>query len=353
MKLFSCPFCGKAAYFENVTCAHCGSAIGYEPISDILALAGSRGRAAWQWKASWKYCANHRHGVCNWLLPSNSRDTLCLACSHNMVIPDLDEPGNLALWARMENAKHRLFHTILRLGLPLMTRRDHAEGLGFEFLQDEVGGERERVLTGHDRGLITIALTEADDAEREQRRKAMGEPYRTLLGHFRHETGHWYWDRLVRDSDRLNEFRNLFGDEQLDYQQSLSSHYHNGPPPGWQETHVSSYATAHPWEDFAETFAHYFHILDTLHTARHWGVSTAPLADSEGVMSVTVDFNPFDRAVSLQNLVDKWLPLSAALNSLNRSMGQKDLYPFVLGPVINDKLAYVHDIVSSNRVYGR
>ena len=358
MKLFSCSSCNNPVYFENTLCERCGHALGYEPQADRLLALDQDGD---QWRpvmgkkgflarrpAPLRYCANHAHGVCNWLLPAGSEDTLCRACRHNMVIPDLSDPANLELWRAMETAKHRLFHTILRLRLPLMTRADHKEGLGFEFLGEPTPGESERVMTGHDRGLITIALAEADDAERERRRTAMGEPYRTLLGHFRHETGHWYWDRLVRDGGRLEEFRALFGDEQADYGQALQAHYNSGPPAGWQDNFVSTYATSHPWEDWAESFAHYFHVIDTLDTGRQWGVRIAPPVDREGTLSSDMTLDPFDPALTIDQLMKAWLPLSAALNSFNRSMGHRDLYPFVLAPPVVEKLGFIHGLVTDH-----
>ena len=175
-------------------------------------------------------------------------------------------------WRKLEAAKHRLFYTLLRLNLPIETRNENPEGLAFDFLADQPAQSGPKVMTGHDNGLITIALAEADDAERERRRTAMGEPYRTLLGHFRHEVGHYYWDRLVRDEGRLDPCRAVFGDDSQDYEQALQRHYAEGAPANWQENFVSAYATTHPWEDFAETWAHYLHIVDTLEMAGAFGV---------------------------------------------------------------------------------
>ena len=171
-------------------------------------------------------------------------------------------------------------------------------------------------MTGHDNGLVTIALAEADDAERERRRAAMGEPYRTLLGHFRHEVGHYYWDRLVRDEGRLDQCRAVFGDDSQDYEQALQRHYNEGAPANWQENYVSAYATTHPWEDFAETWAHYLHIVDTLEMAGSFGVSVDPKLDHSGELEGEVDFNVY-KVGNPQQLVDVWLPLTFALNSLS------------------------------------
>jgi len=204
------------------------------------------------------------------------------------------------------------------------------------------------VLTGHDNGLITLALTEADDAEREQRRQRMGEPYRTLLGHLRHEVGHYFWDVLVRDAGKLEECRGMFGDDSLDYEQALKTHYAEGPPADWQNNFISAYATTHPWEDFAETWAHYLHIVDTLETATAFGVQVAPKLDETGELQADGDLDPY-KEPDIERLVAEWLPLSFAVNNLNRSMGQPDLYPFILSRSAIAKLGFIHDLVRNAR----
>ena len=276
-----------------------------------------------------RYCDNYQYGVCNWLVPAGSDERLCLADRHNLMVPDLSNPDNQALWAKMEAAKHRLFYTLLRLNLPLYTRDEHPEGLGFKFLADDPA-TGEKVMTGHDEGIITVALAEADDAERESRRTAMGEPYRTLLGHFRHEVGHWYWDILVRDGNLLDECRAVFGDDREDYGQALQNHYNNGPKPNWQEDYVSSYAGSHAWEDFAETWAHYLHIIDTLEVGGSYGIAIQPRLDRDGILTTDLNVKVYDPNTTMGEIADAWLALSQALNSLNRAMGLQDLYPFVL-----------------------
>ena len=346
MKLFSCSSCGQVVFFENVVCERCNHALGFEPESmEMLALEPVDGlwhEAGTHGGATWKYCGNYVHGVCNWLLHADSADSLCTACRHNLVIPDLSDPSNTPLWQKMEQAKRRLFYTILRLKLPLVTRAENPEGLGFEFLTSTVG---QQVMTGHEDGLITIALAEADDAEREKRRHAMGEPYRTLLGHFRHEVGHWYWDRLVRDGGQLAACRAVFGNDEEDYGAALQQHYANGPKLNWQNEFVSSYAGSHAWEDFAETWAHYFHIVDTLETGGDWGISLKPHADSSGILTDTLDFQVFDAKTPIDRIAAAWLPLALAMNSFNRSLGHQDLYPFVLSPTVVKKLGFIHDLV--------
>jgi hypothetical protein len=255
MRLFRCRNCGQVLYFETTSCERCGHRLGFLAETGQLSAREPEGKA-WRTLAKparqVRFCANAAHDACNWLVPVAQEAPLCLCCRHNRTIPDLTAPGNLLLWQRIEAAKQRLFYTLIRLGLPLADRAEDPEhGLAFDVLADPPSAEAPKVMTGHDNGLITLALAEADDAHREQTRTAMGEPYRTLLGHLRHEVGHHFWDLLVRDGGRLEEFRELFGDEREDYAAALQAHYANGPPADWQARFVSTYASAHPWEDFA------------------------------------------------------------------------------------------------------
>jgi hypothetical protein len=258
--------------------------------------------------------------------------------------------SNVVAWRKIEIAKHRLFYTLMKLKLPLdYGFDDNRERLAFDFLATPLDAATPRVMTGHDNGLITVALEEADDAEREKRRTSMHEPYRTLLGHFRHETGHYYWDRLVRDGNQIEGCRQIFGDERVDYAQALQKHYAEGPPPNWQDNFVSAYATTHPWEDFAETWAHYLHIVDTLEMARAFGIYVNPPIAHTGELEAAVDFQPY-RAPDVATLVDTWLPLTNALNSLSRTMGQPDIYPFILTTAVIKKLGAIHDLVRGERL---
>jgi hypothetical protein len=205
-----------------------------------------------------------------------------------------------------------------------------------------------KVMTGHENGVITIALSEADDLERERRRLQMNEPYRTLLGHFRHEVGHHFWDILVRDGDgdELEAFRETFGDDRQDYDEALQRHYANGAPPDWQQNFVSAYATSHPWEDFAETWAHYLHIVDTVEMAAEFGLTVHPKRDQEGGLSARIDFDPYT-VETFDRIAAAWLPFVFAMNSVNRSMGARDLYPFVLSPGVLHKLGFIHRLVGN------
>jgi hypothetical protein len=354
MKLFKCQACGQVLLFENTKCEKCARRLGYLPRANLLTVVeplGSDWTPFGDGAHAFRFCENADYDCCNWLIASDSPDRVCEACRHNGTIPDLSQERNVRLWRKIELAKHRLFYSLLRLELPLRTRTEDQEGLIFEFLDDNRVAAGLKVLTGHDNGRITIALAEADDAERESRRSAMGEPYRTLLGHFRHEIGHYYWDRLVRDSGLLERCRAVFGDDSKDYGEALKMHYERGAPPHWQDNFVSAYATSHPWEDFAETWAHYFHIVDTLEMARAFGVDIHPRVNAGAELETQIDFRPY-RAQSVEQLVDAWLPLTFALNSINRSMGQPDLYPFILTPAIVTKLGFIHGLCEAPQFSG-
>jgi hypothetical protein len=345
--LFECQNCGQPLYFENTRCESCGLALGYLPEqqtvtaleeddSGLRAMADKKG-------GNYRYCANALHEVCNWLLSADSPERFCAACRYNRTIPDLSLPENAFNWRRIEAGKHRLFYTLLKLQLPLTDRTEDPEGgLAFDFLAPP-HPHSASIMTGHASGLITISLSEADDSERERQRRQMGEPYRTLLGHFRHEVAHYYWDHLVRDTPALDEFRRLFGDERQDYGAALKKHYAEGPPNDWAEQYVTAYASVHPWEDFAETWAHYFHMLDTLETANAFGLRVRPKVSKGADLATSVDFDPHN--ATMDRIIDSWLPLTFAVNSINRSMGIADLYPFVLAPAVIVKLSFIHDTI--------
>jgi hypothetical protein len=355
VKLFKCQACGQLLHFENTRCESCGRALGYLPEPGLLSALepeGGDGGGGWRPWADpdrrYRFCANAAHGACNWLVEPDAAGPFCRACRHNRTIPDLSVPENLLRWRKLELAKHRLFYTLIRLGLPLASRADDPEhGLAFDFLANTPDPTAPKVVTGHENGLITIAVEEADDAERERMRLAMGETYRTVLGHLRHEVGHWFWDVLVRDGGpgRLDAFRALFGDERRDYAEALKAHYAAGPPPDWPGRFITAYASAHPWEDWAETWAHYLHIVDTLETARAFGLRVRPPIEPSEAFSAELDFDPHMPGHAIGRIVGAWLPLTFAVNSLNRSMGQPDLYPFVLSPPAVEKLGFVHACV--------
>jgi hypothetical protein len=326
MRLFACE-CGSRIFFENSLCLACNRELGFVP--EALEMAAfPAGIAISTRHGEYRKCQNYAHeGVCNWLVPAASPGPLCQACELNRVIPDLSEPTNRSLWLEVEKAKRRLVYGLNCLHLPVVPKsRDAEAGLAFD-IKGEAGDQR--VLTGHSDGLITLALREADPAEREATRQQLQERYRTLLGHFRHEIGHYYWDRLVRDSPELAEFRSLFGDESQDYAAALKRHY--AAAPQLHDDFISSYAAAHPWEDFAETFAHYLHMTDTLETAGEFGFS-----NQQGYPGSSAE---------LDGLLTEWMKLSVALNSLNRSMGAPDAYPFAISPRVAQKLGFVHRLL--------
>lgn len=338
---FSCPTCANIVYFENRQCLNCSSRLAYDPVSvGMQVLHGSDGD--WRTSGGRHLCENATHDACNWLA-EDAGPGLCAACRHNRTIPDLSVPENLELWRRIELAKHHLFYSLLRWRLPVETRSGpDGAGLAFDFMADAVepGGGVARVMTGHESGLITVNIAEADDAEREKRRTAMSEPYRTVLGHMRHEVGHWYWERLVRDGPLLQPFRALFGDERADYGAALAAHYRDGPPADWQGSFVSAYASAHPFEDFAESFAHYTHIVDALETAVDYGMRVSDLKEARAVSRLDPYLEGDTRLI-----VSAFSGIALAVNAVNRSLGQPDLYPFVLSEPAIEKLAFVHALI--------
>jgi hypothetical protein len=335
MRTFRCV-CGARLFFENSRCLACKRELGFLP--DVPALVpldredGRRFSTPW---GDYSKCANYVDaGVCTWMVPASSSQTLCQACRLNHVIPDLSRPENRLLWAEVEKAKRRVVYTLNQLKLPLQSKQeDPQRGIAFD-IKSDVGSMR--VLTGHDDGLITLNLAEADAAEREKMRVAMSERYRTMLGHFRHEVGHYYWERLVRDTPNVTRFRILFGDETVDYAQALKRHYATEPSPEYAESFISTYASAHPWEDFAETFAHYLHMVDTMETAHDFNLQYETIVPKDGS-----DF---------ESLMKEWAGLTIALNELNRSMGLADAYPFAISQRIGEKLAFVHALLGGANV---
>jgi hypothetical protein len=339
MKVFHCDHCGQLLFFENSVCMRCGRSLAYAPERGQLRAFLRGGPAE---GGGVRLCANYvAYEVCNWALDSGDEGPLCRACRLTKTIPNLSQPGNDRRWYKLEVAKRRLVYTLLQLGLPLTDQIDDpAHGLAFEFLED--------VLTGHASGIITVNIVEADDAERVRRRVELGEPYRTLLGHFRHESGHYYWDRIVAGTDRLVPFRALFGDERADYDSALKRNYGEGAPADWQARHVSAYAAMHPWEDWAETWAHYLHIVDTLETAAACGISIdPPRSDEPTLLDVP---NPVASApIAFDALMQSWLPITYVLNNLNRGLGVEDAYPFVLSSAVVEKLRFVHETIRTSR----
>ena len=345
MKAFHCDQCGNLLFFENVLCLRCNYPLGFIP--ELIDLCALEPLGAELWKPVGKNgprVRRCRSGIdfqaCNWMVSQRDQNLFCEACRLNLIIPDLSFPENLYRWQKLESAKRRVLYSFLRLQLPISSEGDQTP-LRFQFLADLPGSP---VATGHYQGIITINISEADDSERERRRAELAEPFRTLLGHLRHEIAHYFWDRLVAGSGHLDSFRELFGDERQNYAECLQRHYEKGPPPNWQNSYVSAYASSHPWEDWAESWAHYFHITDALETAASFGLSLRPghpqarlmQADPGQLMATSSEF---------EEILRHWVPLTHALNELNRGMGLPDLYPFVLSNTSLRKLKFVHSVL--------
>ncbi|MEO6473111.1 MAG: putative zinc-binding metallopeptidase [Aeromicrobium sp.] len=325
MKSFACDVCNAPLYFENSVCVSCGSNLGFLRTEHRIVPVQKDGSYTDADGHRWRVCANLNLSGCTWL--TDTTDHLCFSCHLTRTRPaDADVQG-LAGFHTAEEAKRRLITELDELGLPIIPRSAEPKtGLAFDLLSSA----KEKVTTGHHNGVITLDLAESNDLHREQLRIDMDEPYRTMLGHFRHEIGHYYWALLVQ-GDRLAHFRELFGDERLDYQEAAATYYRDGPPKAWKRTSISKYAAMHPWEDFAETFAHFLHICDTLHTASAYGLEP---------VNEVLDLDSFADVVS-----KVWIPLSIALNQINRSMGKGDLYPFVIAQPVIDKLQFVANLV--------
>ncbi len=351
MKLFNCTHCQNLLYFENSACLNCGYTVGFD--EKRLAMVTLQGNAQSGYSETtsgfnYRFCKNAEYGVCNWLLQDWDNNTHCSACNLNKTIPALDNEKNMDLWKRIEAAKHRLIYSLLKLGLPVERKIGESKtGIAFDFLSDD--NSEERVMTGHDDGIITLNIEEADEVKRVLHKVELGERYRTLLGHFRHEIGHYYWDRILKDDQNaLQTYHNIFGDESFDYSKALEIYYKNGAPANWKDNFISPYATSHPWEDWAETWAHYLHMMDTLETAMCFGISIRPQNAPVEDLKVQINNDPYS-IINFRDIVKMWLPLTFALNSLNRSMGHTDFYPFFISEPLVEKLDFIHQLCGKQR----
>ena len=252
MKQFYCG-CGSEVFFESHRCLKCDQQLGFDPDAMTMVTLSDRDDL--------ERCGNgQEHGVCNWLKPVESGHALCIGCQFNRTIPNLQIEGNSDYWAALESSKKRLLYTLMVLGLPLVTRWDDADnGLLFDFLDDARSNPDlfpdSFVSTGYSEGVITIHVLEADDAARTQIQIELKENFRTLLGHFRHESGHYYWALGRAGGIAPAEFADVFGDEGVDYRAALDRYYRDGAPDAWPEQFISAYASSHPAEDWAETWA--------------------------------------------------------------------------------------------------
>ncbi len=349
--------CGYPIFFRNHICLHCGRALGYEPEKSMLLsldpvganawrVAGSAGRGPTYWR-----CQNFDLAPqCNWLVPASSDDShqLCRCCRLNRTVPDQSVAENAQLWHKVEVAKRRLVSSLIAVGLPVASRvsEDTQKGLAFDLLVATAPGA---VVTGHDDGIITLNVNEADNAAREAIRSALQEPYRTLLGHARHESGHYYWKRLLDGGPWQEPFRALFGDERQDYAAALQRHYAQGPELQWTSKYVSAYAGAHPWEDWAETWAHYLHMVDTLDTAMAFHIADEQSSLLKRPFDSQVLYGkPGDKARADSQFltsVNTWAGLTTALNEMSQAMDLSDFYPFALSNLAVTKLHFVHRFI--------
>jgi hypothetical protein len=343
MKIFQCGNCQHPLFFENYACENCGHHCGYrhedrmmltfDPASEILISDREQ--------LPYKFCKNNAQKVCNWLLPVEDPNRYCHACQLNRTIPNLVDEANFDKWKELEISKHRLIYQLQRLGLPTDSKLKVANGLCFDFVARQ---KNTKLMTGHARGVITILIREADSVHREHMRKELSELYRTLIGHLRHEVGHYYWDQIVYpDSNVVERFRQMFGDERADYRKSLQAYYATGAIDNWSESHISPYATSHPWEDWAETWAHYLHIMDMVETAHFFGLIVDPSKTFIG-MKAKVSFDPYTQS-DFDEIIHKAVPVSFAVNSINRAMGIPDVYPFVISPGVVQKMKFIHQLV--------
>ncbi len=363
-RAFRCR-CGRPIFFRNDVCLACATPLGYDPELVLLRpLAPTRDPAIWRALRTrgigatvplhtYRRCANTSSAApCNWLLRDDEAARLqpfCRSCRLDRTVPDPADRNNAALWQKVEVAKRALVSQLLALKLPVESRvsENTTQGVMFDLLRSPAEGPG--VMTGHDDGLITLDIDEADDVYRETVRSQMHEPYRTLIGHLRHEVGHYYWQRLVEGTTWEASCRAVFGDDRLDYAAALQLHYANGAPGDWKNRHVSAYASSHPYEDWAETWAHYLHMVDALDTARSFGLvahhdeiqydpfEPHALDDSGGA--------PTPDDLDFLRVVNGWIELTGALNEVTRSMGEPDFYPFVLSVPAVRKLHFIHKVV--------
>ena len=341
MRPFTCASCGQLLFFENSVCLHCHSPLGVDPDSRRLMALTDRGDGFTPFEQPEPYfrrCSNELLARCNWLVAADDPEGLCTSCRLTTERPNDDDTVGLAAFADAETAKRRLLAQIGGIGLTFVPRSiDPDAGLAFEFLS----ARNRRIITGHQDRVITLDLSESDDAHREFVRQQLGEPYRTVLGHLRHEIGHYFWPGLIESGGRIDAFRSLFGDERTSYEDAKKKHYGGDSQAHWQDTFVSEYATMHPWEDWAETFAHYLHIEDGLHTARSFGLAVGEPSTRSDRPASTLAIEP---------MVDAWLALTVALNGMSRSIGEADMYPFVLAPAVIEKLDFVRTAVVESAI---
>lgn len=360
MKTFQCS-CTQPLFFHQLRCLACGADAAYDPTSHVLGTVASAADGSWtmatdarQPAPRFRLC-RQRSGaaVCNWLVPVDDVGADCLSCRLTRAVPDLSRPRNTKRLAALEAAKRDLLFSLQGWGLPIDPKTDEDPGgLAFDFLESVPDGPR--VLTGHADGLITINVAEADNDYREHNREALKEPYRTVLGHLRHEVGHYYWNVLIWDTEWLPLCREVFGDEQADYGEALKRNYSEGPPDDWATRCISSYASSHPWEDWAETWAHYMHIRSTAQTAASYGLDITRARVLTTPFPPDVLYRPeSEESRAFLEWVNAWVILTTVLNETARSMGQPDIYPFTLNRSVVTKLSFIHQVVAGCAAEGQ
>jgi len=347
MKIFQCGYCHHPLFFEDHKCENCGHLSGFRDTDRMMLTFDARGPELISDREMihYKYCKNKEHTVCNWLVEIDSQEAYCRACQLNRTIPNLSDKSNFPKWQNLEIAKHRLVYQLQKIGLDLPSKELYDHGLCFDFITKE---EDSKIMTGHANGVITILLSEADSVLREQTRRRLNEPYRTLIGHLRHEVGHYFWEQLVYvDQEVLTTFRAVFGNEEVDYGDSLKAYYKQEANDNWRAQFITKYASAHPWEDWAETCAHYLHVMDMVETSHFFGLKVNATNILKG-MKVKVTFDPYGTE-DFDKIVETCVPLSYAVNSINRAMGLPDVYPFEISPVVVKKMAFIHQLLWPKR----
>lgn len=359
MKTSNCQ-CGNRIFFENTQCLNCNSLLGYLSdegvLSSLIQIDDKRWRSTVN-QQDYRKCRNYEdlYG-CNWMIPVSDPGNFCPSCRLSEIIPNLGKQENIERWKRIERAKRRLVYSLFWLELPIEDKKtDPVNGLSFHLMEDHEHysefaispSDKHQVITGHVAGTITLNIAEADSSFREDIRNRLQESYRTILGHLRHESGHYYWDRLVNNSIYLEGFRELFGNEQEDYQKALANYYQNGPVKDWYTHYVSAYACSHPWEDWAECWAHYLHMIDAMETAYNFG-------DEIYTSDVVVPGQQFSKeylsSININDIIDEWAKLSVMLNEMNRSLGQADAYPFNVTDVLRNKIAFIHKVITNDKI---
>lgn len=312
MYVFSNPVGAGSLWFHNLATAD-GTPVGYDPQARAFI-------------PTLQFCANRGLLGCNWIAPEPG--ALCRSCAMTTISPDTSIPNALSNWAQTEAAKRWALDNLGRWHW--FRPEDPGTPPVFHMLADGPTP----VAMGHVNGVVTISVAEADPVLSTTRREALEEPYRTMIGHMRHEIAHMLWWRLSLRTDFLEAFRAVFGDEREDYSAALQRHYSSGPPEDWNQNFLTTYASAHPHEDWAETAAHLLHLTDITDSAVSAGFSLATLPYP--------DWDPYSEPDAV-SLIQVAISVVTGVNHVNRSMGLADVYPFMISLEAQKKLAFVHE----------